>query len=72
MRLQERRRKEMDREKTIMEQKISPDIEMPPTSARTVAIEWFLMLAEQASLSPGIDSRTGLLCQSMRDYVDSI
>jgi hypothetical protein len=62
----------MDREKKIVEPKISPDIEKTKDSARTVALELFLTLAEQASLPPGIDSRTGLVCQSMRDYLDSI
>jgi hypothetical protein len=55
-----------------MEPKISLSIELSKGSARTVALEWFLTLAEQASLSPGIDSSTGLVCQSMRDYLNSI
>ena len=62
----------MDNRKTTTEKKISLDTNISPGSARTDAIDWFLTLAEQASLSPGIDPRTGLVCQSMRDYIDSI
>jgi hypothetical protein len=51
----------------MIEPNNSIDIKLPQHNAETVTIERFRMLSEQAILSTGGNSPTGVMCQSWRE-----